>query len=75
MNAVNLKKLFQKLSQLYIAKFLEKKVLQYQLNKEYFNTLKGHNTNSEIVVLNTQLTDAGLLLERLVDIFERASLY
>ena len=71
MKILDFKLLIQKLSRLYIVKFLERKVLANRLNKLCVKALKEHSINEEIVTINNRLNDTLIVIENLANIFEK----
>lgn len=71
MKILDFKLLIQKLSRLYIVKFLERKVLANRLNKLCVKAFKDHNINEEIVTINNRLNDTLIVIENLANIFEK----
>lgn len=71
MKILDFKLLIQKLSRLYIVKFLERKVLANRLNQLCVKAFKDHNINEEIVTINNRLNDTLIVIENLANIFEK----
>lgn len=71
MREISMEVLIKKMSRLYVTKYLEKQTLNEKLNRLAISQLQNHNVSSEIVELNTRLTESLLILEKLANIFEQ----
>lgn len=71
MRNISMEMLIKKLSQLYVAKYLERQVLNERLNKLALSQLQNHSVSAELVSLNNRLTESLLMLEQLTNIFEQ----
>lgn len=71
MRELSMETIIEKLSQLYVTKFLEKQILTEKLNNFALSQLQNRSVSDEFVKLNQRLTESLLILEKLVNIFEQ----